>query len=470
MPKNKIIGVIQLGNKSEVLETLIAFKGYTQTYPDIHKTIILKHASNVLENLIREEFEEIIYLPELDKNSLEKNLEYLKAKILKISFSVLINLSYTKSSAYLCTIIEAKFKLGFKYSKNNYLNIEDIWSKYVYSVIMGKNLNPFSIVDIYKSVIGNKRATAKFPPAELKKIIFNIPYNKFEELITPISNQFPHLEIFIIGEPYLGLTNLKFKYVNSFEIFLKLNFEDALYIGNYSEYSLICSYKESFCINLYSSNLDPFLYMPYGIGNLSCLENINLNSLLKMINLRKNETALKTQAGNGYLIYSDRSNGDPYEIKEIFLQFYKYSFIICFEDIEETIRIPSVNEKTLNELDGYRNATDNLRELTLFGKKYSVLIIEELSKESPQIEKIKEYGQRIDEIDSLSNRLKKTYPLLGPAIDYFFHSKAMVQGDNLLEITQNVFFIYEEYSTFLEIILELINNMKSRFTIIEKGN
>jgi len=46
----------------------------------------------------------------------------------------------------------------------------------------------------------------------------------------------------------------------------------------------------------------------------------------------------------------------------------------------------------------------------------------------------------------------------------------MVKGENLLEITQDIFFIYEEYSTFLEIILELINNMKSRFTIIEKGN
>ena len=92
-----------------------------------------------------------------------------------------------------------------------------------------------------------------------------------------------------------------------------------------------------------------------------------------------------------------------------------------------------------------------------------------MTSSSPDFKKIKEYGDKIDEIDTLSNNLKIAYPCLGSVIDYFHYSRLMAPGENLNDITQNIFFIFEEYLSFLEIILELINNIKSRFTIIEKG-
>ena len=140
------------------------------------------------------------------------------------------------------------------------------------------------------------------------------------------------------------------------------------------------------------------------------------------------------------------------------------------EDIEEPIQIPSIEEKSLRELDLYKNAIENLKKLIDLGKKYSIFIIQELTREIPNIEKIRGFGNRLDEIDSLSIKLKNNYPLMGTPIEYFYLSKAMATGNNLIEITQNIFFVLEEYSTFLEIILELINNIKSRFTIIERGN
>lgn len=470
MPKNKTIGVIQLGKNNDVLETLIAFKGYNRSFPDIHKTIILKDSAKILETLIREEFEEIVYVSDLDKTSVEKNLKYLEEKILILSFSVLINLTYTKPSSYLCTLIDAKFKLGFKYSKTNCLNIEDSWSKYIYAVIMGKNSNPFSIVDIYKSIIGNKKKTIEVLAPKVEKLILNTSSPVCREGLLLICHNFPHLEIIAIGSLDLFEKKPNLRFINSVDDFLSLNISNALYVGNYSVYSLLCSYRNIPTINLYPSEMDPCLYMPYGHEGLSCLETISPTTLIETIRNKNNETALKTQEGNGYFLYNFPLNSISYDIQEIFLQFYKYAFVLCFEDLEENISIPSVTEQDLVELDKYKKAAETLKDLTLFGKKYSIYIIQELSKERLEVEKIKEYGERLDEIDSLSTRLKKNYPLLGPAIDYFFHSKALVQGENLLEITQNIFFIYEEYSTFLEIILELINNMKSRFTIIEKGN
>jgi hypothetical protein len=477
MPNNKTIGLIQLGNSNQVLETILAFKDYTKSFTDIHKTIIVKSSAMELESLLKEEFEEILYIQDLDKSSIEKNLKYLNEEVLKCSFSVLINLTYSKASSYLCSLINAKFKLGFKYSKTNTLAVEDSWSKYIYAVLMGKNINPFSIVDIYKSIIGNKKTTFKKSSGSIDKIIFNTSENEckyfdYKSSLTKIMDNFPDLPIFLIGkdlpeDPTLVVKNIE--KINSVGEFLKLDITNGIYIGCYSPYSLICSYYNLSCINIYPTNGDPHLYIPYGPNNLSCLESIAPKSLVDLIRNQHGDFIFKTHQGSGYFLYNTLPSDRSYDIEDVFHQFYKYAFAIFFEDIEETIQIPSLKEKCLNDLDFYKSAIETLRDLTVFGKKYSIFIIEELSKEKPEIPKIKGYGEKIDEIDLLSTRLKKNYPLLGTAIDYFLHSRAMVQGENLLEVTQNIFFNFEEYTTFLEIILELINNIKSRFTIVEKG-
>ncbi len=474
MPNNKTIGLIQLGNNNQVLETLLAFKDYTKKFPEIHKTLFLKSTAKEFDFLLKQQFEKIIYIQDLDKSSIEKNLNYLNKEVLHLSFSVLINLTYSKSSSYLCSLIDGKFKLGFKYSETNKLEIEDSWSKYVYAVIMGKNINPFSIVDIYKSIIGNKNPVATKSRAPINKIIFNSAANKYKSFdyklaLARIKDDFADSRIFLIGEEDHFENSTNIIKINSTEDFLKIDFNNATYIGPYSTYSLICSYYNLNCINIYPTNGDPFLYMPYGTGNFSCPETIDPNSLINLIGNQEGDFTLRTHHGSGYFLYNSPPAKIPYKIDYVFQQFYKYAFALVLEDIEELIHIPSLKEDCLKDLDYYKNAIETLRELTVFGKKYSIFIIEELSKENPEIPKIKTYGQKIDEIDFLSARLKKNYPLIGPAIDYFLYSRSMVQGESLLEATQNIFFNFEEYTTFLEIILELINNIKSRFTIIEKG-
>jgi hypothetical protein len=321
---------------------------------------------------------------------------------------------------------------------------------------MGDNLNPFSIIDIFKSIIGNKKPITAFSSLQIKKVILNLEREK----ITLIQNVFPKCEIILIGEEDTSLNLLDF---------LKSDLKDCLYIGKYSIYSLLCSYKDVPCINFYSQKKDLFLFMPHGQSNFTALNSIPEISIVNLIEKGKEEGFFKTYQGNGYFIHNKSTQDAPIEIADLFQEFYKYAFEFCFEDIEELIKFDSLPESTLIELDHYEKATKNLRDLIGLGKRYAIFIIQELTDSSPDFKKIKEYGDKIDEIDTLSAKLKVAYPCLGSAIDYFHFSRLMAQGENLNDITQNVFFIFEEYFNFLEIILELINNIKSRFTIIEKG-
>ncbi len=461
MPENKTIGIIQLGTSHQVMETLLAFKGYSKNFPDIHKTIILKAQTKVLDTFLRREFEEIIYIQDIDPTSVEKNLVYLRNEFIDISFSVLINLTYSKSSGYLCTFIKSTFKLGFRYSKTNHLIIDDSWSRYVYSVIMGDNLNPFSILDIYKSIIGNKKTPNNLPSLQIKKVILNLESDKNHlEKIKIIQNEFPEWEIILIRDGDTSFNVLDY---------CKADLKNCLYIGKYSIHSLICSFLNVPCVNFYSQKKDLFLFMPYNQNNFGSLNSNPEISLVNLIEKGKEEGFFKTYLGNGYFMHNKSTLDTPIDITDLFLEFYKYAFEFCFEDIEELIKFKSFPETTLIDLAHYEKATKNLRDLIGLGKRYAIFIIQELTGSSPDFKKVKEYGDKIDEIDTLSNKLKIAYPCLGSVIDYFHYSRLMVPGENLNDITQNIFFIFEEYLSFLEIILELINNIKSRFTIIEKG-
>ncbi len=452
MSKNKKIGIIQLGDTLRVLETLLSFKNYRKTYPEIQKTIILKMDASIFEIILKEEFDEIIYISSMETTSIEKTEDYFKNKFFSLSFSVLINLTFSKSSAYLSSLINADFKLGFQYSKTNYLFIGDSWSRYVYSVIMGGNLNSFSIVDIFKSIIGNKHPIQNQPRTFEKKILLNLGKDNTCDQLKRI---YPEWEMIS--------TN------HSIDFFMDPNFNPSLYIGPYSIYSLICTYRGIPCINFYQIKKDTFLYMPYGPKNYSCQTMDYEESLMPFIKNGKNENYLETVQGPGYFIFNHPTIEKPLTLEEIFGELYKYAFLIFIEDLEVSIKVSSLEETSLKELILYEKASKNLQDLVILGKKYSLFIIQELSTPQPDFEKIKGYGAKIDEIDSLSLNLKKTYPYLGPVIEYFYFGRMMIKGTGPFEVTENTYFNFEEYSTFLEIILELINNIKSRFTILEKG-
>jgi len=82
--------------------------------------------------------------------------------------------------------------------------------------------------------------------------------------------------------------------------------------------------------------------------------------------------------------------------------------------------------------------------------------LEEISSSIPRIEKIKEYSAKIDEIDSLTKLVKQTHPHLSPVIDFYTVQKGNLAGDNIVELTESSFLLYNDSLNAISVLYELI--------------
>ena len=116
----------------------------------------------------------------------------------------------------------------------------------------------------------------------------------------------------------------------------------------------------------------------------------------------------------------------------------------------------------------YINGLQYLFELCNFGQKYSRYILEEVSSKIPRLEKIKEYSNKIDEIDELQKLIKHTYPHLSPIIDYLTVQKGNLNGINIIELAEGSFTLYNEASNLISIIHELLEKTVAEHKIKNK--
>lgn len=139
---------------------------------------------------------------------------------------------------------------------------------------------------------------------------------------------------------------------------------------------------------------------------------------------------------------------------------------ICFSFIlaqyEENLPFPKLNQTSHADLYNTLVGVQHLFELCEFGMKYSRYILEEISSETPSVMKIKEFSKKIDEVDQLQLLVKKTHPFLSSIIDYLALRKANLFGENIVQLTESSFYVYEEIHSATKIMYELIER-----TIVE---
>ena len=132
-------------------------------------------------------------------------------------------------------------------------------------------------------------------------------------------------------------------------------------------------------------------------------------------------------------------------------------WLYFLEEKEEKVAFPQISKKYHQELEENLAGLQYIYELSEHGKNYSNYIINETSNSNPSIEVLKINAERLEEIDQAMEKLKNEYPFLYPIIQYSIFERASLQGQELLEISNNAFLSYQNCSLCSSVLHELIS-------------
>ncbi len=163
--------ILQMTRFGDIIQTAQAIEELRTTHPQYRIILIARtQFAKPLDFLLRKNFDKVYHLDtkkifnNSEINGIKNSLDCLNQFLGEISnekIDVLINLSFSKSSSYLSSLIKSQHKIGTFFDLNNKIQINDKWSQLVYSTVMRGSLNPYSMVDIFKNIIGIKSPEKK---------------------------------------------------------------------------------------------------------------------------------------------------------------------------------------------------------------------------------------------------------------------------------------------------------------------
>lgn len=156
-------------------------------------------------------------------------------------------------------------------------------------------------------------------------------------------------------------------------------------------------------------------------------------------------------------------DGEATDFKSIFRDIMRVALLYKMEEIEENISFPKINENYANQLAHTGQGIEQLYQLAEFGKKYSKDILLEIAKDVPSMEEVKRLGDKIEEVDRLMDLLLKAYPLFSPIVDFYKVTKANLQGNNIVEISESSYIVYNDNCVLCSLIYDLISSTLNNF-------
>lgn len=174
------LAVMQMTRLGDLIQTAQAVESLKSTHPNYRVILIARSQfAKPLSFLLNKYFDQIYTLDtaalfqDSETQGLNKPLSGLNGFLNELKnekIDALINLSFSKSSSHLASLIPAVHKIGSYHDHNNKIVLTDKWSQMLYATVMRGALNPYSLVDLFKNIIGVKStAPVKSPTASLPR-------------------------------------------------------------------------------------------------------------------------------------------------------------------------------------------------------------------------------------------------------------------------------------------------------------
>ena len=216
---DKKICFVQLTRMGDLLQTYRVASSLKKHIPETKLHLVARRKFALpLKFLLEQCFDNIFLLDIKDMVESVTSRDDLIANVSKIledinsnDFDELVNLSWSRSSEYLCSLIRADNKKGIVRNNKNQVMVEDRWSQMVYSMVMRGDYCPYNIVDIYRSITGSGSVDVKpktLKIADRKKILIHPfasdskkywKYSKWAEVIYKVLKTDKEREVFIVG-------------------------------------------------------------------------------------------------------------------------------------------------------------------------------------------------------------------------------------------------------------------------------
>lgn len=531
------ITILQLTRFGDILQTIWAVRGIREANPDLKINLIVrKRFGEPLKFLLDQYFSNILYLEssQLTSGDMTEGLDKVISQINSWESSVLVNLSFSNSSAYLSSLIDAKFKLGLTSNEVGGMTANGSWSEFVYSTVMRGPLNPFSLIDIFRFILGVKeRAPLPKRSLEGNSIVIH-PFasqerkawsaTKWSEILFKLLKKNPDTDVVIVGSkddkvsansiisnpiitPYMNRVKVECGTLNFNELYDLIE-EAFLFCGHDSMVGHLASLTGTQSLTLSLGTVRAVETGPYGLNNYilapktacypcfpddacddykchkdlsyqlvsECLQQLIDTSEISFEEIKTNTSPLhlstvdiyQTGFSSSGLFQLNNLSSKEVSGNELYNVFYKIVWLFLLEDSEDVSTYPQLNKATQHQLDSFVPDLRQLYELSEFGKKYSRFILEELSKDTPDIEYIKSCGDKIKEIDDMQILVGKKTPALNPIIDFFNLKKSKMNGENLVELCTSSHEIYQSIGSFCNIMYELIEKTLNEYKISNK--
>ena len=214
------IAVIQMTRIGDLIQTTQAVRQFKAENPDTKISLIARRKfAKGLTFLLETVFDDIYlfdtkdFFTNKDLKNTRTNIHNFVFELNQNKFDVCVNLSFNKSSSFLASLINCKLRLGIHRNKKTQIAINDNWSKYIYSNVMNSENNPFSLVDLFRYIMGGQEVLTLDDDStiERKSQIVLHPFasdrkkrwgiNKWNELIFKLAKENPENTIHIVGGP-----------------------------------------------------------------------------------------------------------------------------------------------------------------------------------------------------------------------------------------------------------------------------
>lgn len=541
------IAILQTTRFGDLIQTAQAIRDIKSQYPQYRVILIarsqfVKPLDFIFKDLVDKIYalntKQILQHSETQNlNSTIKHLDLFLYEIQSETIDVLVNLSFSKSSAYLSTLIKAKHKVGAYFDLNNRMCIDDKWSQMLFSTVMRGSLNPYALVDLFRNIIGIKptlKPTLEIVDDKKRNIIIH-PFAsqerkawkaaKWVEVIYRTLKENDNITITIVGakseiskssqileNPLLKTFNTRLNNLTGKTTIEQLATEvknAKLFVGHDSMVGHLAALVNTTTLTISLGSVRPQETTPYHdraynlaprtkcfpcfpsdqCANFQCQHDIPhqvISSTIKLLitknevtaqEIKKNISSFHLSSINFYKskFINHQMNLDNLiegnlDTPEIFRNLYRVTWSFIIGNLEEAVPFPRISQTTHKEMLATLSGLQHLFELSDFGKRYSRYILEEISSPTPSIVKIKDYSKKIDEIDQLQGLVQKTSAYLVPFIDYFAVRKANLAGSNIVELTENSYYAFEECGNLSRVLYELIENSIAEFKITNPRN